>query len=51
MPVLYISGEYDEKYCQTGSDFKKLNSKVKHVIIGGSGHNTHIEDPCAFGKF
>lgn len=48
MPILYISGECDEKYRQIGNDFEKMNSNVKHAIIIGSGHNTHIEDPDAF---
>lgn len=50
MPILYISGEFDEKYRQTGSEFEKLNTNVKHVIIAGCGHNTHIENPGAFEK-
>ncbi|NJD01235.1 MAG: alpha/beta fold hydrolase, partial [Ruminiclostridium sp.] len=48
LPVLYICGELDEKYRQTGSDFEKLNTGIKRVIITGCGHNTHIEDPYAF---
>ncbi|RNC29070.1 MAG: Proline iminopeptidase [Candidatus Dichloromethanomonas elyunquensis] len=50
MPVLYISGEYDMKYGQAGLEFRKLNPKIKHEIIKGVGHNTHIEDPQAFKK-
>lgn len=48
MPVLYISGEYDRKYNQIGNEFTKLNSNIKHKIIEGVGHNTHIEDINAF---
>jgi len=48
MPVLYINGEYDTKYEQIGLEVKKLNSNIKHEIIKGVGHNTHIEDPHAF---
>ena len=50
IPILYISGEYDEKYRQTGSELEKLNTNVKHVIITGCGHNTHIEEPDIFEK-
>lgn len=50
IPILYISGESDEKYRQTGSDFEKLNTNARHVIIPGCGHNTHIEDPYTFEK-
>jgi len=48
MPVLYINGAYDTKYEQIGLEFTKLNSSIKHEIIKGVGHNTHIEDPQAF---
>lgn len=48
MPVLYISGEYDKKYGQMGNEFAKLNFNIKHKIIKGVGHNTHIEDINAF---
>ncbi|KUO59873.1 MAG: 2-succinyl-6-hydroxy-2,4-cyclohexadiene-1-carboxylate synthase [Gracilibacter sp. BRH_c7a] len=50
MPVLYINGEYDTKYEQVGLEFKKLNSNIKHEIIKGVGHNTHIEDSQAFNE-
>ena len=48
MPVLYISGEYDKKYETVGKNFEKLNRNIKHVVINGCGHNTHIEDTNAF---
>ncbi|PAB58392.1 2-succinyl-6-hydroxy-2,4-cyclohexadiene-1-carboxylate synthase [Anaeromicrobium sediminis] len=48
MPVLYISGEYDEKYKAIGKNFEKLNDNVKHKTIKGVGHNTHIEQPNSF---
>lgn len=48
MPVLYIHGEYDEKYRKIGQEFTHLNPKIKREIIPGVGHNTHIEDPQGF---
>ena len=48
MPILYISGEYDKKYEAVGKNFKKLNRNIKHIVINGCGHNTHIEDTNAF---
>ncbi len=48
MPVLYISGEYDEKYKQTGHEFEKLNPNIRHEIIKSVGHNTHLENYSAF---
>ena len=50
MPILFISGEYDKKYEVVGKNFEKLNSRVKHVVINGCGHNTHIEDTNIFTK-
>ncbi len=44
MPVLYISGENDEKYKAIGREFNELNPAVRHVIIQGAGHNTHLEN-------
>jgi len=48
MPILYISGEIDEKYTQMGADFQKRNLNIEHKIINQAGHNTHIEDNQAF---
>ncbi len=33
---------------EIGKNFEKLNSRVKHIVINGCGHNTHIEDTNAF---
>jgi 2-succinyl-6-hydroxy-2,4-cyclohexadiene-1-carboxylate synthase len=48
MPILYISGEYDRKYEEVGKKFRELNTNVKHIVINGCGHNTHIEDINGF---
>lgn len=50
MPVLYIHGEYDEKYGKIGQGFNRLNPRIRREIIAGVGHNTHIEKPEAFSK-
>ena len=50
MPILYINGEYDKKYEVVGKKFEKLNGCIKHVVINGCGHNTHIEDTKTFVK-
>lgn len=44
MPILYISGSLDEKYTHIG----KTYFSDYHQMIEGAGHNTHLEDPCAF---
>ena len=48
IPILYISGEYDNKYILVGNSFEKLNSSVSHTVITGCGHNTHLEDSKMF---
>lgn len=48
IPVLYINGEYDEKYQGIGQEFTQLNPSIRREIIAGVGHNTHIENPKAF---
>lgn len=50
MPVLYINGEYDEKYLRVGQEFTRLNPRIRREIISGAGHNTHIEDPDQFSE-
>ncbi|HEY5555970.1 2-succinyl-6-hydroxy-2,4-cyclohexadiene-1-carboxylate synthase [Acetobacterium sp.] len=50
MPILYIGGEYDKKYEAVGKNFEELNRNIKHVVINGCGHNTHIEDASSFVK-
>lgn len=48
MPVLYINGEYDEKYQKIGQEFTRLSSGIQREIIPGVGHNTHIENPRGY---
>ncbi|WBW97247.1 2-succinyl-6-hydroxy-2,4-cyclohexadiene-1-carboxylate synthase [Oceanirhabdus sp. W0125-5] len=50
MPVLYVSGEYDEKYRKIGNEFQKLNINIQHKTISAVGHNTHVEKPNKFNK-
>jgi len=50
MPVLYISGEYDDKYGKMGREFEQLNPGIRREIIRGVGHNTHIENPRMFNN-
>lgn len=48
MPVLYINGEYDEKYRKIGQEFTQLSPRIRREMIAGVGHNTHIENPKGF---
>ncbi|MEL1133694.1 2-succinyl-6-hydroxy-2,4-cyclohexadiene-1-carboxylate synthase [Desulfitobacterium sp. THU1] len=50
MPILFINGEYDEKYKKIGQELMNQNPKIKREIIPGVGHNTHVENPAAFMK-
>ncbi len=50
MPVLYINGEYDDKYRNIGEEFEQLNPGIRREIIRDVGHNTHIENPRLFNE-
>jgi 2-succinyl-6-hydroxy-2,4-cyclohexadiene-1-carboxylate synthase len=43
MPVLLLSGEYDEKFFRILSRMKKLIPNAKLVQISGAGHAIHVE--------
>jgi 2-succinyl-6-hydroxy-2,4-cyclohexadiene-1-carboxylate synthase len=48
MPLLYLAGEFDEKYRATG---ELLASNVPHgryVEIPGAGHTVHLEQPESY---
>ena len=51
VPVLLISGEFDEKYTKLNAEMNSLISTSKHITVEGTGHNTHLEKPELFTKF
>ena len=49
-PLLFISGELDEKYTKIGQDLEKQCSALQHQIIPNAGHRTPWENPEDFVK-
>ncbi|KAF1084230.1 Lipase 3 precursor [Sporotomaculum syntrophicum] len=50
VPVLYINGEYDDKYRNIGAEFAQLNPGIRRETIRDAGHNNHIEKPHLFNE-
>lgn len=50
MPVLFITGEWDEKFFRIAEEMKKLMPQAVHERILGAGHAIHVEQREIFGK-
>ncbi|HWO98685.1 MAG TPA: 2-succinyl-6-hydroxy-2,4-cyclohexadiene-1-carboxylate synthase [Bacillus sp. (in: firmicutes)] len=50
MPVLFVTGEWDEKFVRIAEDMKKLVPKAVHERILDAGHAIHVEQREIFGK-
>jgi 2-succinyl-6-hydroxy-2,4-cyclohexadiene-1-carboxylate synthase len=50
MPVLYLAGEYDEKYREIGQDMVAEMPDARYQEIPGAGHTIHLEQPEAYVK-
>ena len=48
VPVLFVAGERDEKYCALAREMAGLCPKGEIAIIADAGHNGHFERPEAF---
>jgi 2-succinyl-6-hydroxy-2,4-cyclohexadiene-1-carboxylate synthase len=48
MPVLYLAGEYDEKYCEIGRFMCARIPDARYTEIPGAGHTIHLEQPDAY---
>lgn len=48
VPVLLISGEYDNKYTEINRIMSGLIKNSESKIIDSCGHNTHLEKPMEF---
>ena len=48
MPVLLITGEMDNKYTSIMQEMGMSIKKSKEIIVSGSGHNCHVEQPERF---
>jgi 2-succinyl-6-hydroxy-2,4-cyclohexadiene-1-carboxylate synthase len=45
MPVLFVAGEYDEKYREIGKAMTAEMPCADYVEIAGAGHTVHLEEP------
>lgn len=43
MPILYICGRLDKKYCELGEEFARENTNIICVKLEAAGHNVHLE--------
>ena len=48
MPLLYLAGEFDAKFCQIGQEMVHLwQNQAQLEVISGAGHCIHLENPKA----
>lgn len=46
LPLLYLAGEFDVKFCQIGQEIVHLwQNQAQLEIISGAGHCIHLENP------
>jgi 2-succinyl-6-hydroxy-2,4-cyclohexadiene-1-carboxylate synthase len=50
IPLLFVAGERDEKYCSLAREMASLCPDAQAAIIANAGHNAHFECPVAFGE-
>ena len=50
IPVSYLAGELDAKYCKVASTLRaESQGAISCRIVPAAGHNIHLEQPRAFG--
>ena len=50
IPVSYLAGEFDAKYCKVASTLRaESQGAISCRIVAAAGHNIHLEQPEAFG--
>ncbi len=47
MPVLVITGEFDQKFTEIAHRFTTLIPQCDHVVVPAVGHAVHLEEPGA----
>lgn len=48
LPVLLITGEYDEKFIKISREMKRFFPNVQELIVNHVGHAIHVEKPVLF---
>ena len=50
IPVSYLAGEFDAKYCKVLADLRvESQGAISCRVVPAAGHNIHFEQPEAFG--
>lgn len=47
LPILWVTGEKDEKFSALAQEMAQLNPNIDHWTISGCGHRVHFENPEA----
>lgn len=50
MPVLLVTGEYDDKFCRIAEEMETRLPKSEWIAAKKTGHAIHVEDYELFGK-
>ena len=50
-PILYLTGELDEKYVEIGQRLVSKNSHASLELIKNTSHNTHFSEPEIFSEY
>jgi 2-succinyl-6-hydroxy-2,4-cyclohexadiene-1-carboxylate synthase len=48
MPVLLLTGEFDQKFCEIATQMAALLPNARHQTIAEAGHTIHLERPAAY---
>lgn len=47
-PVLLVTGELDEKFCDKAKAMLNLFPNYQHIVVPNAGHAIHVENPVTF---
>jgi 2-succinyl-6-hydroxy-2,4-cyclohexadiene-1-carboxylate synthase len=51
MPVLVITGQHDEKFCDLGARLAgAVGSNATHVVVNGTGHSLQLQEPARVAR-
>ena len=50
MPVLFLAGEFDEKYRRIAENMNGRAPRLTSKVMRGCGHNIHFENPARYCK-
>ena len=50
VPILLVTGEYDEKFCRIAKSMKKQLKHCEWEVVPKVGHAIHVEDSEMFGR-